>query len=51
MNLLYDNLDKIINITLMMMISLYLRILLQALGQTWNFQGMVLATIDLLEIA
>ena len=35
MNLLYDNLDKIINITLMMMISLYLRILLQALGQTW----------------
>ena len=35
MNLLNENLDKIINITLMMMMSLYLRILLQALGQTW----------------
>ena len=35
MNLLNENLDRIINITSMMMMSLYLRILLQALGQTW----------------
>ena len=35
MEILLNNLDKIINILLMIAISLYLRILLQLLGQTW----------------
>ena len=35
MEILLNNLDKIINIFLMIAISLYLRILLQLLGQTW----------------
>lgn len=34
-NLLTDNLDILINVTLMMMMSMYLRLLLQAAGQTW----------------
>ena len=35
MEIFLNNLDKIINILLMIAISLYLRILLQLLGQTW----------------
>jgi hypothetical protein len=35
MEMLLNNLDKIINIFLMIAISLYLRVLLQLLGQTW----------------
>jgi len=35
MEILLNNLDKIINIFLMIAISLYLRVLLQLLGQTW----------------
>jgi hypothetical protein len=31
----YENMDKIFNITLMIIMSMYLRILLQTLGQTW----------------
>ena len=34
-NTLSENLDKIINIAVMIMMSLYLRVLLQAAGQTW----------------
>lgn len=34
-NLLTNDLDKIINLTLMLMMSLYVRGLLQAFGQTW----------------
>ena len=34
-NTLNENLDKIINIAVMIMMSLYLRVLLQAAGQTW----------------
>ena len=34
-NLLTQNLDKIVSVTLMIMMSMYLRILLQAVGQTW----------------
>jgi len=34
-SLLTNNLDIIINVTLMMMMSMYLRLLLQAAGQTW----------------
>lgn len=34
-NVFINNLDKIINITSMIMMSLYLRILLQAVGQSW----------------
>ncbi|MDB4209206.1 DUF4956 domain-containing protein [Amylibacter sp.] len=34
-NTLNENLDKIINIAVMVMMSLYLRVLLQAAGQTW----------------
>ena len=35
MNIIFDNLDKILSITLMMVFSFYLRILLQVVGQTW----------------
>ena len=35
MEILLNNLDKIINIFMMIAISLYLRVLLQLLGQTW----------------
>jgi len=35
MNLIMDNTDKLVNILLMITISLYLRILLQIVGQTW----------------
>ena len=35
MNLFLDNMDKFVNIGLMIAISLYLRILLQIVGQTW----------------
>lgn len=34
-NILNENIDKIINITVMMIMSLYLRVLLQVAGQTW----------------
>ncbi|MDA9355318.1 DUF4956 domain-containing protein [Amylibacter sp.] len=34
-NLINQNLDKMTDLTLMIIISLYLRILLQSLGQTW----------------
>jgi hypothetical protein len=35
MNMILDNLDKLSNIGLMITISLYLRVLLQLVGQTW----------------
>ena len=35
MNMILDNLDKLSNIGLMITISLYLRMLLQLMGQTW----------------
>ena len=35
MEILFNNLDNIINIFMMIAISLYLRVLLQLLGQTW----------------
>jgi len=35
MSLILDNVDKLVNILLMITISLYLRILLQIVGQTW----------------
>ena len=50
MELIFNNIDKIVNIVLMVASSVYIRMLLQAMGQTWIKTVAHTATLTLLPI-